>query len=419
MNRIDIDKPIVKNNIIHYNYKVYGDWTEAFRDEEDFTIEYGCDISGVPSGILIIPLLANILPIAWIYDAEIKIPVCDFDFYECMKNVKDGYKKMFPMMSFDGSINVDILQHNIIPEQEGAVAFFSGGLDSFCTLIQHRSDKPSLITLWGSDVKLEDKSGWNKVQTHIEEVSELFSVSNVLIKSKFRLFLNERQLSRKVRISGDGWWHGFQHGIGIISHAAPIMYAMKKKTIFFASSFTAADRGKITCASDPSIDNEIRFCGVDIVHDGYDLNRQEKIHVITQFSDDNHIQIPLRVCWESEGGSNCCHCEKCWRTILGIYAAGYDPRQYGFQYESLTKLGKEIKQRRSVFGIYKDAQYAPIWSEIKKNYTRQTRDPGLKWFYTSRFSELETGTKCEQAYRKTKKIAGKVKRKLKRLVSGR
>ena len=45
MNRIDIDKPIVKNNIIHYNYKVYGDWTEAFRDEEDFTIEYGCDIS--------------------------------------------------------------------------------------------------------------------------------------------------------------------------------------------------------------------------------------------------------------------------------------------------------------------------------------------------------------------------------------
>ncbi len=77
--------------------------------------------------------------------------------------------------------------------------------------------------------------------------------------------------------SGDGWWHGFQHGIQVIGHAAPITCLMGKSTVYFASSFTSKEKGIITCASDPTIDNHLRFCQVKVVHDGYEFDRQDKV----------------------------------------------------------------------------------------------------------------------------------------------
>ncbi len=414
MNSIDIEMPRVAENCITYHYKIEGDWKEAFKEEEVFNITYSCDIYKIPKSVLLIPLLVNILPMAWVYDAEIRVPVCDKDFYDSIVDFKRGYINMFPQMTFGGCLTVEELQDNKPQKQNGSLAFFSGGVDAFCTLIRHSEDKPTLITLWGSDVTLEDEEGWNNVKKHLEVVSESFGLDYVVIKSRFRKFLKEDVLSKKVAYCGDGWWHGFQHGIGLIGHAAPVIYSLGKKTVYIASSFTAADKGKVTCASDPSIDNYVRFCGSNVIHDGYELTRQDKIDIITDYSKKAGIKIPLRVCWESTGGSNCCHCEKCWRTILGIYATGSDPQQYGFQYNSLTELGKEIRNNRNRLGTFKEARYKPIWNAIRQNYTKKTIDPGLLWFYNSQFEELETGTKFERVYQKPIKFAGKVKKKLMR-----
>ena len=212
--------------------------------------------------------------------------------------------------------------------------------------------------------------------------------------------------------SGDGWWHGFQHGIGVICHAAPIMYSMGKKIAYFASTYTKEDKGKVTCASDPSIDNCVRFCGARVYHDGYELNRQEKIDKIVQFAEQSGIRVSLRVCWESKGGSNCCHCEKCWRTILGLYAAGADPREYGFHYNSLRRMGLDIKKNRSILGYYKTSWYLPIWTAFRKRYKPWTVNPGLRWFYFSSFSHLEKDSFFKRGYRKSRSIAGKVLNKL-------
>lgn len=408
MNRIEIMTPEVVGSTIRYNYAVSGEWSEAFCEREPFTIEYGLNIEDVPLGVLMVPLIANVLPMAWVYDADIVCPVCDRDFLESLPQIKMGYKDMFPMMEFKGRVLVDRIQDNYLRDQKGTAAFFSGGVDAFCTLIRHREEKPILITLWGSDISIKDEEGWEKVRSHLLEAGDSFHLDSVVVKSTFRKFLNEGILSRKVQKSGDGWWHGFQHGIGIISHSAPVMYKMGKKTVYFASSFSEADKGKYTCASDPSIDNHVRFCGVRVIHDGYELNRQEKIERITRFSKESGIRIPLRVCWESKGGSNCCHCEKCWRTILGLYAAGADPREFGFSIESLRKTGAEIKRNRSVLRQNKTSRYLPVWKKIREQYTFWTVDPGLRWFYLSSFANLDKGNIFDRAYRKSKNIARRV-----------
>lgn len=412
MNRIEIELPKVENNTIKYNYHVTGEWQEAFQ-EDSFFIEYGYNIDEVPASILLVPLLANILPMSWIYDADVYAPTCDKDFFDSISDFKAGYVNMYPMMHFGGKLIVENIQYNRPANQRGACAFFSGGVDAFCTLINHLEEKPTLITLWGADVSLSDIQGWKKVKSHLENVSDKFDIDYVVIKSQFRKYLQEGVLSKRVKLSGDGWWHGFQHGIGLISHAAPLIYAMNKKTVYIASSFTAADKGKITCASDPTIDNFIRFSGATVIHDGYELNRQDKIGIITQFAHESGIKIPLRVCWESKGGSNCCHCEKCWRTILGIYATGVNPQEFGFDYSSLKDLGEEIKKNREKLGTYKEALYKPIWIAVQKNFSLWTINPGLRWFYRSKFSELETGNKYERAFRKVREMAARAKRRMK------
>ena len=414
MNRIVIHPCEIDNNRISYHYEIEGTWTEVFHVQEPLSIEYSIDIVDLPDSIAVVPLLANILPISWIYDAEIIVPMCDEAFYKSIKDFKQGYRNMYPQIDFAGKLTVGELQDNRLSNKSGATAFFSGGVDAFCTLIRHNAEKPTLIMLWGADVSLEDEEGWSNVSTHLKKISESFEVDYVTVKSNFRKFLNEGLLTQKIKKGGDDWWHGFQHGIGIISHAAPIMYLHGKKTVYIASSFTSTDKGNYTCASDPTIDNYVRFCGAEVVHDGYELNRQEKIQIITDFSKKTGISVPLRVCWESRGGSNCCHCEKCWRTILGLYATGNDPRDYGFNFESISEIGSEIKKKRQKLGKNKESRYKPIWNAIHQNYTKKTIDPGLQWFYSSKFEELETGTKLERCYRKARRFAGKMKRKLMR-----
>lgn len=415
MNKIVIHEPIIEKSTIRYEYSIEGEWKAAFNELLSLSIEYSCDISNVPVSIAIIPLLTNILPISWIYDAEIIVPVCDEDFYNSISDFKRGYKTMYPMIHFGGKVTIKAFEKNSNQSAHGAAMFFSGGVDAFCTLIRHREEKPTLITLWGSDISLEDMAGWTIVNDHLVEVGRTFQVDYITVKSGFRRFLKEGVLSQKVKNSGDDWWHGFQHGIGIIGHAAPIMHALGKKKVYIASSFTAADKGKVTCASDPSIDNNVRFSSASVIHDGYELTRQDKIRIITQFSQETGTKVSLRVCWESKGGSNCCHCEKCWRTILGIYATGVNPNEFGFNYPSLKEVGKEIRHNRAKLGIHKESRYKLIWTAIRNNYSLWTINPGLRWFYLSKFSELETGTILERMCQEFKRHAGKARRKIKRV----
>lgn len=403
-NKITINEVSVKNNRIDYKYNVSGEWSEAFNLNDLFYIEYSCDISEVPEGVAVIPLLANLLPMAWIYDAEIVVPVCDKDFYDSINDFKKGYKEMYPMLNFGGKITVGELQENVC-NGTGSAAFFSGGVDAFNTLVNHANEHPTLLTIWGADVQFEDTIGWERVLKHLKITAEEFKVDFVTIKSSFRRFLDIRPLMEKVYASGDDWWHGFQHGIGIISHAAPVMYAMGKKIVYFASSFTAADKGKVTCASDPTIDNYVRFCGVKVHHDGYEYTRQMKIHNIVQFSHKIKKDIQLRVCWQSSGGTNCCSCEKCWRTILGIYAEGFDPRKFGFYYDDKQLYRLAHRMKYSGDKMFSALRYQAIQKTMRENVNKMDLPKAIRWFYEADINTLGQTPLWFKIIRKIKRIA--------------
>ncbi len=410
-NVMKISTPVITKNRIEYSYEITGEWQNAFNQEEKFYIEYSCDISNVPSSIAIVPLLCNVLPISWVYDAEIHIESCDKAFFESIPEFKKGYVDMYPKINFEGQIYSENLENNNLSHNNGSVAFFSGGVDAFNTLVNHIDEKPVLLTVWGADVKFEDIDGWENVVDHLKNTSSEFNIDYVTIKSCFRRFIKEYSLSQKVtELSGDNWWHGFQHGIGIIGHAAPVCYVMNKSIAYFASSFTIAEKGKITCASDPTIDNYVKFGFSHVVHDGYEFNRQAKVHNIVEFSKKSGIKIPLRVCWQSTGGKNCCQCEKCWRTILEIIAEGEDARKHDFNYSQL-----QLKNFHKLFynknnipdyrinGIYFETQQLFI-----KNLKYECLPQELKWFYKIDINKL--------GYHPYRNFGRKIKNKLRNII---
>jgi len=406
-NRVLVEAPRISGNRIDYAYRVEGEWADAFQPEEAFFIEYGCDISSVPEGVAVVPLLANLLPMAWVHDAEIAVPVCDRDFFGSIEDFKRGYAEMYPMLEFKGKLTAGALEECRPESGGGALAFFSGGVDAFNTLICHREEKPTLLTLWGADVKFRDAAGWERVRANSERVAAEFGVDFVPVKSCLRRFLNYEALTRKVAASGDNWWHGFQHGIGLISHAAPVAYAAGKTTVYFASTNTAADRGKIPCASDPAIDNFVRFCGARAVHDGYQSTRSMKLRSIAQYCRSTGGKVRLRVCWESRGGANCCGCEKCWRTMLALYAEGLDPRDYGFEYDD-RRLKKLSGRMRYEIDKFQGSYYRPIQETMRANFSRDQLPAAIRWFYSADITKLGRDT----PYKKFRRGARRAVRKL-------
>lgn len=404
-NELKITNIDIKKNKIEIEYLIKGNWSNVFESKNNFFVEYSHDISNIDKSIAVIPFLCNILPISWLFDAEIIVDSIDKDFMECIENVKKGYKDMYPMLSFKGKFTYSNVKENKKSNKGGNLAFFSGGVDAFNTLVSHMQERPTLFVVWGADIDIDESTGWNNMNKSTEKTVNEFNLDYIIAKSSLRKFINSNVLCEKVKISGDDWWHGFQHGLGMIGLVAPIAFKYDKENIYFASSFTAEDKGKYTCASDPTIDNFIKFCKCNVIHDGYEFCRQDKVHNIIQFCQKTNKKIELRVCWESTGGKNCCQCEKCYRTMLAIFAEGENPRKYGFDYN--RKQLKKIKYCQNDKFNYK--RYIKIQSRMREKCNLNDIPKEIQWFYKIDISKLG----YHPIYTFLRKVKNKIKRILK------
>ena len=377
---LKITKIIKKNNRIDYVYTPEGKWKELLNLKEQMFIEYDTNIEQVPDSIAIVPLLCNILPISWLFDITISIDVIDKEFYDCIPDVKKGYCEMYPHVSMLGNLEIEKIENNYY-DSEKSSSLFSGGLDAFDTLFEHMQEKPDLLTVWGADITLKDEIGWNKVKKHHLSVGKQYELSNSFIKSNFRTSLNYNALSAYVskKIGGE-WWHEFQHGIGILGLVAPLAYINHYSTIYIASTYTPEYKGQYTCASDPIIDNHLRFASCKVVHDGYEKSRQDKIRNICKHLEQNNENfINLRVCWKSTGGNNCCECEKCYRTILGILVEKKDPNNFGFNFTEEKRI--KMMQLLPKYAKYQKKEfYECIQRRFLENFSTETTPKDLIWF---------------------------------------
>lgn len=398
------------NGRIEYVYDINGKWTELLDSNNGMFVEYKEDIINIPVSIAIIPFLTNILPMAWIFDLNIFVEEIDKTFLESIPNIKKGYIDMYPKIDFKGNLTVNKIVENRFSNHKSAV-LFSGGVDAFNTLINHIDEKPDLLTIMGADISLDDKKGIDVVNRLHSEIANEFDLEYKTIFSNFRTTIKYGALTKKVKnLCGKEWWHDFQHGIALLGLTVPLAFKREYSKIYIASSFTKSDVGSYTCASDPTIDNHFKHSSTITIHDGFEFNRQDKIRNICNYVRNNNVEnIKLRVCWMSSGGKNCCECEKCYRTIMGIIAEGENPENYNLNMTE-TQREKMIKYLKENIGYDMDNnkfRYKPIQKRFIEKYKDNKCPSDLEWFKNIRISEKKPNVRMKMN-RFLKKIKNKI-----------
>jgi hypothetical protein len=184
-------------------------------------------------------------------------------------------------------------------------AFFSGGVDSFYTLLKHHNEITDLVYVHGFDVRLEDHVRRKAVSDMCRAVAVHFGKGLVEV---------ETNAPSMVRPYGKWGMHAHGAVLACVGH----LLSSEFRKIYIASSYHQDEL--FPWGSHPDTDPLLGSQEVTFIHDGCEARRPEKIEAICA----HEIVIDhLRVCFENvEGTYNCGKCEKCLRTMISLYALG-------------------------------------------------------------------------------------------------
>lgn len=407
MDKKIIIKNVEKNlNTISLRFDTEGN-IQKFFNTNVFTVEYDEAVDKVTNSIAIIPFMCNVLPIAFVLDISIFVEEIDETFYNCIDDLRNGYKKMCPNLELKGKIIANKIVKNIIKDEtKNTIMLFSGGVDAFATFYKHLDEKPILATVRGADITTDDYEGWKVVSSYTHKTAKDYNLISTTLTSNFKEFINHSQINTVSfeKINYD-WWYAFQHGIGMIGLLAPLCELKGIDTIYIASSYTSNQR--TICASNPYTDESLKFLNCNVVHDQYDVTRQQKIDKIVNITKDKENKPILRVCWQfNSGGKNCCSCEKCYRTIYGLLAANSNPNDYGFEFNK--KVAKRISYEMQ-YKLFLSEGCKFFWKDIQQSFKNNRKDledkKEFKWIYKMDFDKIN------------EKIFKRLMRKIKRSIN--
>jgi hypothetical protein len=233
-------------------------------------------------------------------------------------------------------------------------AFFTGGVDSFYTALKHLDQVDALVYVRGFDIDVTDDAANRTALSGIKSAAGLLGKPLVEIASNLRVF------------AGDFIDWGPYHGAALGSVCALLGASFGR--IFVPASFTYARLPP--WGSHPILDPLWSTDEVEIVHDGCESNRVEKLAAI---AGQPAARSWLRVCLENRHGSyNCGRCEKCLRTMVLLRAMGKLDSFTAFPPLDAGKMYFEYKPR-----IPKN-EWIQIWEDALSFAKESGKDPELE-----------------------------------------
>jgi hypothetical protein len=190
-------------------------------------------------------------------------------------------------------------------EGRGGGLFFTGGVDSFHTLLTHANSIDSLIYVHGFDLPLKRKTQFRLISKPLMAVAAKLEKSFILVRTNLRKALNRL----------GGCWE-MDHGAALA--AVGILLSGCLRDISISSSFVYSSLQP--WGTHPDLDPRFSTEHVSFRHRGAEFSRIQKIEYIS------HHPITwnsLRVCWQNrEGKYNCGECDKCFRTAVELSIVG-------------------------------------------------------------------------------------------------
>ncbi len=368
---------------INYDYK-YSSTIKKYFNDMPFYVRYDTDISSVPTGILNIPLLANLLPISWFAGFDIVVNELDSVFYQQVSKLKEQFAQYYPVIKSKES---DLIVKHLLESSERSsdkkAMLYSGGVDAYATLLRHFDDVPDLISIRGVDMDLSDETQWNALKKYNSNTEVIQQNTIYYIESNLRAFITF-EVNRLI--AGFDWYGTVQHGLAITCLTAPLAYLNSYSVIYIASSFDRKEGYEFINWGIPEIDNLIKFNNTNIYHDGSELSRQEKVNYIVDWAVLYKRKVPLRVCYSAKKQDlNCNQCSKCLMTIFAILNTNRDPNDFGFQVDiSVFKLLKDLLKKR-----FKSRSELHFWKEVYLESETNTRFKSRDKEWKQKYLEID------------------------------
>ena len=192
-----------------------------------------------------------------------------------------------------------------------AATFFSGGVDSFYTLLKYRrySTLPAPLThiifMRGIETNLAYSKGVQDSQRLVEEIATTVGVQCIVGKSNIRTHFPLH-------------WDDYYLGSGLAATALALADGLGYVCIPSAFSY----HHMVAHGTTPLVDERYSTEQLQLVHDGAEVTRPEKVARAVEWDGDLFLKY-LRVCLDNCGGAyNCGKCYKCVRTAITLRALG-------------------------------------------------------------------------------------------------
>jgi hypothetical protein len=330
----------------------------------DLVLDYGksVDLSQVPTPVLWAPGIYNMAPIVWLLGLTATVPFRCAPLEEGLRQIHATFVKFYPSERWDGRLVFEGSEVVVTEPMPRAIAMFSGGLDAIQTVLRHLDERPALVTLTPATMAPEVRAA---TLGRAAEFADQYGLEHLTLTSNISLVVDvDRLLFADLVRHRLTWWQGVQHGMGISSAAAPLAYLKRAGRVYLASSYSE-EHPVEPWGSTPSIDNHVAWPGTRVIHDSYDLSRQDKIRALIKYTQ-GAAKPRLRVCNRTlDGLLNCGTCEKCLRTMIGLVVEGEDPKDWGLNADPRTAIERAKRAFESKRLTILDDQVF-MWNDIRR-----------------------------------------------------
>jgi hypothetical protein len=198
-----------------------------------------------------------------------------------------------------------------------AATFLSGGVDSFYSLLKHHGRHGGLpvplthaIFMRGVETRLESIRGVESTETWVREIAARTCGSAIIGETNFRTVLQGPRDNLH--------WEHHYHGSALAAIALGVAGGISFVCVPGAYSY----RHLIPHGSSPLSDEWYSTEHLQVLHDGPESTRPEKVARIIEW-DRDLVLAHLRVCIRNRGAAhNCCRCKKCVRTAVPLRVLG-------------------------------------------------------------------------------------------------
>jgi hypothetical protein len=185
----------------------------------------------------------------------------------------------------------------------GAALCFSGGVDSFFSLLAAGRTVDVLVFVHGFDVKPDDVERAGAIEEHLKSVAREVGIRSVVIRTNLRTHPSFRS---------SPWIRTYGSALAAIGH----LLSDEWGTLLVSSSYSYSDPRP--SGSHWELDPLWSGAGLVVDHVGAESSRTDKLAAL---KDHPLVQRYLRVCWENRSSRlNCSRCEKCIRNEVVLAA---------------------------------------------------------------------------------------------------